>query len=370
MTHAPYTLYRKYLNLTLVCLSVLFVQFAYSATYTEQELKKLATLAPDSPNLRQSLETLKEKSKGKDIESRLLYGKVLLSAKEYNESLIVLKTINTDVEPRALVLMGLAYSFKKEYSEEVRMLEILKKTQPESEYVLTKLAEAYFKIKNPAKSVEVLKELIKKQPKKKKGYFQLFDVYENTKNSYEIRVLLADMKELFPNDPEVYTRHCKYYAVGGFLEQAIESCTKATTLDSDNAENHVYLGLTKKNLKDEAQAEKIIKKAAQQFAKSELAQYTAGQLSDESKNWEVGSRYYKKCVTFHPDSNRCHRGLAKASFEMKQYEVALKSFTLACDKDPQARNEFRNAITLLRTKNRHDLADMYNKKFEGCGLSD
>lgn len=370
MAHSLYTLYRNIYSLTLVSLVSIFLATPETHAYTEYELTKIATLVADSPNLRQSLPRLKEKAKEKDANARLLYGKALISTKQIDEGLSVLKTINTDIEPRALVLMAKAYDLKKEHAEEARVLELLKKSHPFSEYVMTSLAAAYFKAKLAPKSIEVLRELIKKQPKRKPAYFQLLDVFESTKNTYEIRILLDDMKTNFPKDAEVHARHCKYYSVGGFLEDADNSCSKAISLNPNFAENHVYLGITKKNLKETEQAEKIIKKAAQQFPKSELAQYTAGQLSDESKNWEMSARYYKTCVTHHPDSDRCQHYLAKSAFEIAQYDVALKAYSISCQKDPQARNDFRNAITFLRNKLKTELADEFNKKYERCGFAD
>ncbi len=171
MTHALYTLYRNFQLLTLVGLLSIFGLEAQGQTYTEDELKKIGALVPNSLNLRQSLPRLKERAKEKDANLRLLYGKALISAKQYDEGLSVLKTINTDIEPRALVLMATAYDLKKEHSEEARVLELLRKSHPHSEFVLTSLAAAYSKAKQNPKAVEVLKELIKKQPKRKKAYF-------------------------------------------------------------------------------------------------------------------------------------------------------------------------------------------------------
>lgn len=363
------SLYRTFLRYSLV---LGFVLFSFSAkaekTYSEEELKKIQQLVPDSPKLRNSIDQLKKRAKEKNPEARLLYAKALLSAKETEEAITVLRTFNVEEEPRALVLLAKAFELKNDPLEQARVLEILRKSHPFSEFVLIWLSEAYSNTRTTDKAVEILRSMIKRQPKRKAPYLKLFDIFEKTKNAYEIRTLLADMANIFSSDAEVISKLCQYYAQGGFLEQAADSCTKAITLNNSIPENHAYLAITRKNMKSPELADKIVKQGAKQFPKSELMQFTAGSFAEEEKNWESAYRYYKTCSKFHKDSDRCQRGLAVTAFELKRYKEALPAFTKSCQKDPQARNEFRNAITFLKNKQIVQYTEDYQRAFEQCGM--
>lgn len=340
----------------------------WSKTFTDQDLRKISELVKDSSKLRQSLPSLQGRAKAKDADSRLLYAKALLSINQTDAALDVLKTINSDVDVRSLVLQSKAYEIKKEHKERIRVLELLRKHYSTSEYVALLLADAYDQAKDRNKAIATLKEQIKISPKQKAAYVQLLNLYQKANNAYEIRILLSDMKQIFAKDPEVAAGYCQYYAAGGFLKQALESCQEAIGLDPKNPDNFVYLGITKKNLKQTEDAETIIKRAAKDFPNSEIAQYVAGQLMDDSKNWEVSARYYQACVQNHPESDRCQHSLGKAAFELERYDVALKAYSVACNKIPQARVDFRNSITKLRNKFKNTIADEYTKKFELCSL--
>lgn len=363
--------YRLFLTKTLVIIVVFLNSLSYAAEiYSDEELRKIQTLVPDSPKLRQSLKSLRERAQknNKDVNTRLLLAKAHISASQPADAIEILRTINGEVEPRAYVLMAKAYETQQSYGEQARVLELLKKKYLESEFVAIELATAYLNLSNSVKATEILRERINKTPKRKLPYFTLLEVFERTKNAYEARTLLGDMKKQFPSDPEVFNNLCKYNALAGFLEAAVEECTKATELDSKHADNHVYLGLTKKNQNELVQAEKILKKAATQFPKSELAQYQAGKLADEQKNWESAKRYYNTCVRHNSTSHRCQLGLAKSSFEVSDYKTSLLAFVQACKKGGEARDEMRNALTKLRLANKNAEADEFNKKFETCGL--
>lgn len=361
-------LYRLFLILTLVSSNA--AALTNSQALSDRELRKIQEISPQSPKLKQKLgqlKTLAQKDPN-NLEVRLGIAKLHLSMNEIGEALAILKTINFDIEPRALLLTEKAQELKGDQQERIRLLELLRLKYSESEYLLLRLGDAYWLAKNTSKAVETLKTVIKKYPKRRSAYFELLDIYDKTKNNYENRILLSDMAEVFKTDPIVHTRLCKAYATNSFLEQGIEICTRAISLDPTVAENHVYLGLLKKYFKQVVQGERIIRKAAQQFPKSELAQFTAGQLNDEQKNFEAARRSYKACVATNKKSTRCWLGLAQACFQIRDYKQSLAAFENACKIEPTtARIEFRNAVTQLRLKKELEQAEIFSKRYEFCG---
>lgn len=344
---------------------------AHGFDLTDGQLQKLQVLPANTPGLKSSLPKLREHAKNnpKSASARIELARALLSTGNFTDGIDVLKTLNGDVEPRAHLLLDIAFETTEQFTEQARILELLRKKMPNSKYLLIRLGRAYLKTKNPKASVEVLKDCKKRFPEDRECYFELLNVYEESKNSYETRVLLTDMATLFKADANVFARLCKSYATNSFIDQGLDICERAIKLQPRLADSHVYYSLLKRYNKEPEVSEKLLKRAAVQFPKSELAQWNLGQLYMEQKNYESARRTYALCTKYNKQSDRCWLGTATAVFELKDHESALSAFTEACKLNVKTRTPFRAAITQLRIQNFMEMSAKYSAEFDKCGLN-
>lgn len=360
--------YRLILTLTLACF---WSTPVFANSWTDEELSKFQTLLPRekiSPQL-VDLARANAKASPKSTEARLELAKLLLGQGKTEEAIAILNTLNGDIEPRAHLLLDIAYEMSAQTSEQIRILDLLVRKFPKSVLLSDRLAKAHLQNKNTKKAAEILRSCIKEHPETSDCYFSLLAVYENTKNSYETRILLTDMAKRFGKSGPVYTRLCRVYTANSFIAEGLKVCETAIRLAPNVADNHVHYALLKKFNKEPEQSEALLRKAATEFPKSELAQLNLGQLFWDQKNFESSRRAFNACVKHNPKSDSCWTGLSRVTFELKDYSAALKAFGTACQLNVKVRNEFRTAMTQLRIANQSEWATKFSNEFDRCGLN-
>lgn len=328
-------------------------------------------LPANSAGLKSSLSGLREtaKSESKNVEARIRLSKALLATGSLTDAIEILKTINGDIEPKAHLLLDVAYKMTGQYKEQTRILELLRKRKSDSKYLILRLGQAYLDSKNPKTAVEVYKDCKVRFPESRDCYFGLLSVYESTKNNYETRVLLTDMAKLFKADAVVSARLCQSYATNSFIDQGLEICEKSIKVQPSLADSQVYFALLKRYNKEPEVSERLLKQVAAKFPRSELAQWNLGQLLMEQKNYEAAKRTYGLCTEHNSNSDRCWLGKATAIFELKDYRNALNGYVQACKINVKNRTPFRAAITQLRIQNLLDLSSVYSTEYDKCGLN-
>ncbi len=117
---------------------------------------------------------------------------------------------------------------------------------------------------------------------------------------------------------------------------------------------------------EDATSLNTLKKAAQDFPKSELAQYQYAQALDEQKNYVEAMKFYKVGTEADPKSSRAWLGLATSSFEIRKFEVALIAYKNACKYDKKNSVAFRKATTTLRNQKNAAWASKFEEASETC----
>ena len=289
---------------------------------------------------------------------------------------------------RGLLMLGRAYGARKDRLNQVRALEMAVNKFDHDYFALTALGEAYLakadsddpvtRTKDQETAADSFRESIDANKAYGPAYEGLLTALERLGDRFEARSLVTDMIGKFGAKPRFQALLCRLYSADSFLDKAIEVCRGAIEAEPKNPDNHVYLGLStlekersaqeEKTLgKDAAQAEKILNKAAKQFPTSELAQWAAGTVAFERKNYLGSYRLYVQGTKADPTSVRSWQGAARAAMEAATWPEALDAFTNACELDSQTLGEFRRAGAVLRQRKLEDWGSKFDARLPRCG---
>jgi tetratricopeptide (TPR) repeat protein len=213
-----------------------------------------------------------------------------------------------------------------------------------------------------------LRRSVELAPKHRPSYDALIEIFAETKQNYESRMLLNDMVKIFGPKKEFAHKLCKLYAVDSYLKEAQDACKMAIRLDPKFPDSHVYLAQTYADMENTQTAERILKTAARQFTKSEFVQYAAGEYYLNTKNYSAAVRYLEQAVKVNPETLRAQLTLAMALFESREHQRAMTHFDKACrmDKTNESLLAFKSAASRLRKLNLNSLADEYDRKTATC----
>jgi lipopolysaccharide biosynthesis regulator YciM len=146
-------------------------------------------------------------------------------------------------------------------------------------------------------------------------------------------------------------------------------CQLGTLLFPDEAENFVRYGQVIKIIDDSKNGDQLIKKAAEDFKNSELANFTYASLLEEKKDFVTAFSFFQKAVSADATSIRSQIGLAKSAFELKKLDVALEAFKASCKKDKVSQSELRKKLFILKTEKNADWIAKYESALETCSPS-
>jgi tetratricopeptide (TPR) repeat protein len=306
-----------------------------------------------------------------NVQAHVRLGRIFLRETAYEKAIEHFKSAAAaESSPANLTSLADAYRKNKSFADEIRTLEVLEQKQPKDVVVKELLGRAYLSISNFDKSAERYRKAIEMDKKRLSAYDGLFNVFTKANNNYERRTLLSDMQKVFGETAEVTTKLCRFYSQDNFIEKGIEMCLKAINLDPNIPENHIFLALNYKASKEVEQSLKIIQTAAKRFTKSEFAQFTAGTMNDEIKNYESAAFHFRKCTQTDPQSDRCWAKLGMVALNLRQFQESLDAFQKACKLNSHAHyTSFRNATTTVRIWREAAWQDKFSNAAEMCGIS-
>ncbi len=286
---------------------------------------------------------------------------------EYNKTIELLwKNIET-LDRKGLLLLTIAHEKKKEPLNMIKVANILTSKDPKDYEAFYLLGSAQLMMnKKHNEALESLKTALEINPKYQPAYEKLAEMYEQKKNTYELRILYQDMLDNIGHKPAFLTKLCEINTKDNQADQALSNCKEAIQKDPTVADNYVYLGLVQLHIGETDAAKKALKAAADSHTKSEFAQYTYANLLEEQKNYLESSRYYQAGIAADPNSSRCWLGSAKSLFEIHKYDQALDAYKKACKLDQKTAVNFRKATTILRNSKNSSFSKKYEAASEAC----
>jgi tetratricopeptide (TPR) repeat protein len=216
-------------------------------------------------------------------------------------------------------------------------------------------------------ALATLKEALEFNPNFAMTYKILIRYYEKKQNKYELRLLYEDMNENLGETVEAITKLCELTTMDRLYDLAFKYCQRGIVLSPQTPENFIYLGISAKETGQPEKAEENLKKAAEDFPKSELAQLSYAKHLDEKKNFIGSYSYYKKALAAKADSIPGLVGFGNSSFEIQKYAESLDAFSKACKLDRKTLPPFRRVTNSLRTMKIQDWLKKFETGVEACG---
>ena len=390
-------MYRFFLIFLLLC--------PFSAL-SEKKPKEDSSSEPVISNLTEDLDRLNPKAKPSKTSKKNAHKKSI----DREESL-------DNQSPRSLVILARSYEDKKDYTNQLRVLQVLTKKHKKNGFFLLELARSrrnlYFKTnlsKHKEEAVKVIDQVYKLPRKyREKAHLEMLellkvesrldkssDYYFNiegtktqpptedaTKESsttetpteekaeptplssdYAILKLLQTLLREFGVKKAYIKDICKYFYINQFYTQSLAGCKKAIKYDPKEPSNYVYYALS---LKDREKKGKYLKTTVKKFPESVMARMYTGRFFLEEEEYKSALPHFKKVVRLLPNNATAHVGLARSLFHTKQEKASYKHFLKACILDKQRMLwAFKQAKSILNQKNRFKLADSFEKGITKC----
>lgn len=292
--------------------------------------------------------------------------KLYLKNKDYEKAVEVYQQLLEEGKLESYLDLAKAYRLDKNYLSEIRVLNQLLPRWPNYPNLYYLQANAYIKIDKLDDAAIKYRKALSIQPKYEDAYWGIFRLFELKKNRYEARLILLDMIKQFGDKAKFYTNLCRLYTADSYFEEALSYCQVAVRLSPKRAENHVNLGLTHQFKKNQVQAMRILSNAARQFPKNAYAQQSAGKILAEKENFELSSKYYKKCTRLEKDNAECWKGLGQSAFQIGKYKESLNAYKKVCQMDRTILTEFKKQAALLRIHGKSSWHEKFTQGITNC----
>lgn len=333
--------------------------FLYAPTAFAEDieaLKKQLDASPESLKTRQSL------------------AKAYLESEKPELAIEVLKPKLENLNAEGLLLLAKSFENTKDALNEQKTLEQLTVNFPQFVAGFVAFGDFYFRSSQAKSDPKLIlnsasnfRSAIELNAGYRPAYDGLMKVYEFSKNWYEVRVLLGDMVLRFGKRPDLLGKLCQRNTLDGFFVSARKFCLEAIGVDGKNPDNYVYLSLVENNEGNIKKAESILKMVTTKFPKSEFALSNYGDFLIQQKNLPSAQKSYQAAVQAEPKGFRAQIGLAKTSFELKKYELALEAYKEACSLRPHTSYRLvKRASDWLRHRKEVDLQAKYSSLLDKC----
>jgi tetratricopeptide (TPR) repeat protein len=294
----------------------------------------------------------------------------LAKQEKWQEVVDLLKTEAVSLDRKSKLLLTQAYQKTKNTAGQIQILNSLIAENEKDFESHTLLGNTYLE-KNP-KNFDEAALHFRNALAAKKGYLPAYQgllrVYEETKNTYELRILYQDMIKLMGEKPEFVSALCRIDAQDGYLETARKWCNKGMMADPKNGDNQVYLGIVLKDAGDESQSIQILKKAADTYENSDFAQLKYAEVLAEKKDHLGAFKYFQKAAAANPKSAAAWDGLAHSALETQNYKISANAFENACKLDHKVLPKVRKALALMRRTDEKEHTRTFEKVASECGL--
>ncbi len=303
-----------------------------------------------------------------DLNTRLKLAKYYFQHSEEQKTIDLLKSFADQLPKSGSLLLAKAFENKKDYINQIRVLNNLHADDDKDYQALTMLGQAYLNAQKDLEAIQNFRAAIAINKSYRPAYEGLITAFKQNKNTYELRVLYQDMLKLWGEKPEYLQELCRLNVIDGYFDQAATYCPQAVSVQPRFPDSHVYWSQYLKDSGNEKQAVKILQKAAQMFPKSEFVQWTYGQTMENQKNYAVALKHYELAVKADSKSARALAGVGKSAFETKNLALSLTSYNKACELDRKYLQEIRTYASILRNEKQKEWQKRFEMAAEKCGL--
>jgi tetratricopeptide (TPR) repeat protein len=310
----------------------------------------------------------------KNLKLRHDLGNQLYKEKKYEDAIQVLKVGIEDQKSDTQLLLARSYNRLKDYLNEFRVLSLIIANDEKNFLAHTQMGYYYLVQKrtkgNRDGIINSFKEALKHNKKflpAYEGLIKYFSETEDKNSNYQLRMIYQDMIEIFGRKAKYVSELCRLNSTDGYLDTAKTFCSEGIRLDPKKAENHVYLGVSLINQQENEQADKVLKKAAEDFKDSSMAQLAYADFLAQQKNYIKAEKYYLQATQADNQSAKAFIGYGQDLIEQKKYEDALPVFQRACELDnKKTMAVLKKVTTTIRLDNQTQWDDKYAQVLGRC----
>ena len=286
----------------------------------------------------------------------------------------------TENSSTSLFVLAEAYEQRKDYKNQVRILNTLKKRAKEEDpEFLLKLAkafsQAYFKTGDfslRTESVNLINQLLDLGKKKYKEPAQLVSLRllkfkaDDEDNRYDILQLVRKLIRDFGEKPHYMSDLCKYLYLNKFHKQSTAACRKAIKKQPSAPHNYIYYAWS---FGEPRKTKAHLESAGAKFTDSYFVQIKAGSFYLEREEYDKALTFYKRALKLNENSVEAELGAARALFHTRQEESSYQHFLKACllNKN-KALWRFKQAKSILNQKSQFKLAERFEGGIDRCFL--
>lgn len=312
-----------------------------------------------------------------DIRTRFQLAEIYSKEGKVDKTIELLNPYTDQLDDKGYILLAMSFSNKKDFANEVRVLNFAVGKDDENYRWHMLLAQAYIKQANETTAeprhaelttsgIQRLRRVLQLEPKYKPAFDLLLATFLKHKSNNEARELLSEGVTKFGKRPEFFRELCRLDSQDGYLVQAVFHCEESIKISTNYPDHYVFLVQALHDQKEDVRAEKTIVLAARKFPASEFVQWAAGTLFLRKKNYPVAARYFEAAAKAQPNSGRAQFGLAQARFESGDEKGALEPFIRACKYDAATLDTFLAATGRLKQKSNTTLTNEYVKATNTC----
>ncbi len=290
-----------------------------------------------------------------------------LKSKEFKRAIEILSPEVENLDRDALFVLAKAYSSMKNPEAAIKVYTACLTKNPKDVEAKTLIGAEQFVSGKDKEAIGSLKEALEINPRFVPAYKVMIRIYEKKKNKYELRLLYQDLVDKVGDRGEYITKLCELTTLDGLYDLASKYCQLGIQKNAQEASNYVHLGITYNQTGEKKKAENYLKKAAEEYQDSSIAQLTYAQFLDEKKNFIGSFGYYKRAVQADPKSIAAKIGVGTSGLEIQKFQDSLDSYISACGMDKTAIPAFRKAANVLRMTKNSEWLKKYETAIEKCG---
>ncbi|MFN7453934.1 MAG: tetratricopeptide repeat protein [Pseudobdellovibrionaceae bacterium] len=221
-------------------------------------------------------------------------------------------------------------------------------------------------------AISSLKEVVDKNPKFVAAYRMLIRIYEKKSNKYELRLIYQDLLTHDGEKNEYLLKLCELTTLDSFYDLSKKYCNRSLQLEKDNPIPYVYLGLMYKDTGEINKADASLRKAADDFPDSFLAQLTLAQHLESKKDFVTAYSFFKAAYSLDRNDSRAMIGYGNTAFELQKFDEVISVFSKHCKSSITLNRlimpHYRKAANTLRVQNKSQaILRKFEKGIDRCG---
>jgi tetratricopeptide (TPR) repeat protein len=292
--------------------------------------------------------------------------KFILEKKYTNATELLWKNIEHLTESE-LVLLTKAHYINKDYFETMKAANLVLAKNEQNFEALTYLGLAQLRKKKDREAKDYFRRANEANPTYMPAINGLVEIYDKSKNYYELRLVYQDLIKHTGEKPEFLTKLCDINTKDAITDQAQTYCRKAVQASPEVPENYSNLGVVYKNIHDLPKAKLQLQLAADKFPKSDVNQLTYAQFLEEQKNFIDAFKYYSRCVKINEYIENCWVGYASSSYQIQKFAETMVGLKKACNFNKKHSFLGRKASSFARSSKQEDWAKKLDVLSEICG---